>query len=111
MAVVPADLFSWSRLLPAGAAIMAGCWLAPALSAEPSHTPEYKEAERSFWAFQKRGRPEQPRFADPPDQAWVRTPVDAFVLAKLRENGLRPSPEAVHLFLVKYAFTIPICLV
>ena len=83
---------------------MAGCWLAPALRAEPSQTPEYKEAERSFWAFQKRGRPAQPRFVNPPDQAWVRTPVDAFVLAKLRENGLRPSPEAGRETLIRRLF-------
>ena len=101
---VPANLFSWSRLLPAGAAVMAGCLLAPALLAEPSQTPEYREAERSFWAFQKRSRPEPPRFANPPDQAWVRTPVDAFVLAKLRENGLRPSPEAGRETLIRRLF-------
>ena len=104
MAVVPADLFSWMCLPRAGAAVLAGCLLAPALPAEPSQTPEYREAERSFWAFQKRGRPEQPRFADPPDQAWVRTPVDAFVRAKLRENGLRPSPEAGRETLIRRLF-------
>jgi hypothetical protein len=26
--------------------------------------------------------------------AWVRTPIDAFVLARLEQNGLQPSPEA-----------------
>ncbi|MEI6714958.1 MAG: PSD1 and planctomycete cytochrome C domain-containing protein [Verrucomicrobiota bacterium] len=29
-----------------------------------------------------------------PDPNWVRTPIDRFVLAKLKENGLSPSPEA-----------------
>jgi len=28
------------------------------------------------------------------DAAWVRNPIDAFVLARLEEKGLRPSPEA-----------------
>ncbi len=28
------------------------------------------------------------------DPAWVRNPIDRFVLAKLEENGLRPAPEA-----------------
>jgi hypothetical protein len=27
-------------------------------------------------------------------KSWVRTPIDAFVLAKLEENGLKPSPDA-----------------
>ena len=32
---------------------------------------------------------------------WVRTPVDAFVLAKLREKGLEPSPEADRRILIR----------
>jgi len=30
----------------------------------------------------------------PPATSWARTPVDAFILAKLREKGTPPSPEA-----------------
>ncbi len=48
------------------------------------------ESGRGFWAFQS--------IADPPPPAttshWVRTPVDAFILAKLKEAGLQPSPPA-----------------
>ena len=28
------------------------------------------------------------------DAAWVRNPIDAFILAALEENGLKPAPEA-----------------
>ena len=28
------------------------------------------------------------------DASWVRTPIDAFVLAKLEEKGLKPAPPA-----------------
>lgn len=44
-----------------------------------------------FWAYVKPVRPEAPVTKDP---AWVRNPVDAFVLHKLEQKGLKPSPEA-----------------
>jgi len=43
------------------------------------------------WAFIAPGRPTPPAVAD---EAWVRNPVDRFVLAKLAEKGLKPAPEA-----------------
>ncbi|MBX9627436.1 MAG: DUF1553 domain-containing protein [Gemmataceae bacterium] len=47
------------------------------------------------WAFIAPKRPAVPAFADDPKaKAWVRTPVDAFVYAKLKEAGLTPAPEA-----------------
>ena len=46
-----------------------------------------------WWAFRPLQRPAVPQFTG--DEArWVRTPVDAFILAKLREKGLTPAPEA-----------------
>ena len=50
-------------------------------------TPE----ERAYWAFQPLRRPEPPP-SGPDDR--VRTPIDAFVLAKLREQGLAFDPDA-----------------
>ena len=35
------------------------------------------------------------------DDGWIRTPIDAFVLAKLREKGLHPSPEADRRTLIR----------
>ena len=48
-------------------------------------------AYEDHWAFLPLSAepPPAPRSAD-----WVRNPIDAFVLAKLEENGLTPSPEA-----------------
>jgi hypothetical protein len=43
------------------------------------------------WAFEPPQRPAPPHVSDP---AWVRTPVDAFVLARLDTAGLRPSAAA-----------------
>src|SRR5436190_2925002 len=47
-------------------------------------------AGRAFWSFQA------PRIIVPPDlpdASWCRTPVDRFILARLRERGLTPTPE------------------
>jgi hypothetical protein len=43
------------------------------------------------WAFRLVVRPEVPQTSD---DAWCRSPIDAFVLARLREQGLAPAPEA-----------------
>ncbi len=48
-------------------------------------------AAREHWAFQRVEAPPVPAVRD---AAWVRTPVDAFVLAKLEAHGLRPAPPA-----------------
>jgi hypothetical protein len=54
----------------------------------------YKPAERRHWAFQPRADAAPPAFTDAEAKAWIRTPVDNFVLAGLRKAGLRPAPEA-----------------
>src|SRR5262249_48870512 len=43
-------------------------------------------------------RPALPRVKDP---AWCRTPIDYFVLARLEQEGLRPSPEADRVTLLR----------
>jgi len=62
---------------------------------------KYTPAERRHWAFQERSRPAVPEFADPRDRAWVRNPIDAFVLARLKKEGLRPAPRADRTTLVR----------
>ena len=51
----------------------------------------YTETERKQWAFVKRATPAVPAFTAPADKAWVKNPVDAFILSKLQQGG----PEAV----------------
>jgi hypothetical protein len=67
-----------------------GCLLpvptAPAAGERPL-TP----ADRAHWSFRKPVRPAPPPVRDP---SWVRTPVDAFVLARLEQAGLKPAPAA-----------------
>src|SRR5207245_332414 len=47
--------------------------------------------EQAFWSFQPIRRPPAPRVRA---QQLVRTPIDAFLLAKLEEKGLSFSAEA-----------------
>jgi hypothetical protein len=72
-------------------------------------TPE----ERAFWSFQPIRRPEPPplentlagpaQIAQKPGADLVRTPIDAFILARLREKGLRFATEADRLTLIRRA--------
>ena len=55
-------------------------------------------AESSHWAFRSLVRPVPPAVKD---SAWVRNPVDRFVLAKLEAEGIRPSPEADRSTLIR----------
>ena len=43
------------------------------------------------WSFQ---RPKRPAVPAVKDAAWVRNPIDPFVLARLERQGVKPSPEA-----------------
>ena len=47
--------------------------------------------EQTHWAFRT---PTRPPIPSAKDVSWVRTPVDAFVLARLEAVGLRPKPRA-----------------
>ena len=52
------------------------------------------------WSFRKIQRPEPPAVGD---RAWVRNPIDQFVLAKLDSEGIAPSPEAGRVTLIRRA--------
>jgi len=55
---------------------------------------------KSHWAFQAMQQPALPT----PDRAeWIASPVDAFILAKLEQAGLQPSPEADRRTLIRRA--------
>src|SRR5918912_23581 len=74
---------------------------APTLAQFP--TPEQYDArikpkDRAHWAFQPVRAPAVPAVRD---AAWVRTPIDAFILAKLEAAGLRPSPPADKVTLLR----------
>jgi hypothetical protein len=63
-------------------------WIAAGATG-PAH--EQPEADpRDHWAFRPVVRPPVP----PMDSSWGRNPIDAFVAAQHRANGLKPQPEA-----------------
>jgi hypothetical protein len=53
--------------------------------------PAVRRAGREWWSLQPLHSTIPPRVRN---AGWVRTPVDAFVLAKLEAHGLEPAPEA-----------------
>jgi hypothetical protein len=63
----------------------------------------YKPSEKSYWAFQPRKNVTPPVFKAPADKAWVKTPVDAFVLDSLKKAGLKPAPPADKVTLIRRA--------
>jgi hypothetical protein len=60
--------------------------------------PAGGERPAVHWSFRKIERPEPPAVRD---RAWVRNPIDQFVLAKLDTEGIAPSPEAGKITLVR----------
>jgi hypothetical protein len=62
---------------------------------------KYSAMEKRHWAFQPRSQAAPPAFTDPLDKAFVRNPVDAYVLARLKKAELAPSPKASKDVLVR----------
>ena len=55
---------------------------------------------RQHWAFQPLKKIYPPVLAE---TNWIANPIDAFVLAKLKENGMKPSPPADRRTLIRRA--------
>lgn len=94
-----ADLAAWVKL---GAPWPnAGGVVAETKAAGPkSTTRSFTEEEKAFWAFQPLAQSAAPKVKN---TAWVKSPVDAFVLAKLEEKGIQPAPAADKLTLLRRA--------
>src|SRR5580700_1938340 len=61
----------------------------------------YKPTERRYWAFQPRHAVVPPVAASAADAAWIKTPVDAFILDGLKKAGLKPAPRADRVTLIR----------
>ncbi len=71
--------------------------LLPAFTA----TADEPDIDRSHWAFQRPVGSAVPAFDASADQNWIRNPIDAYVLARLKQKGLGPSPEANRRTLIR----------
>jgi hypothetical protein len=61
---------------------------------------EFTPAQRKWWAFQPVVAPPTPAAANP---SWARTPIDRFILAKLEEKQITPSPQTDKITLLRRA--------
>src|SRR5438477_8465020 len=60
----------------------------------------FTQRQRDFWSFQKVKEQTPPAVRD---TAWARNAIDRFVLGKLEAKGLRPSPPADKVTLIRRA--------
>jgi mono/diheme cytochrome c family protein len=93
-----ADLTKWVE--------MGAPWPGAQTAALPETKPDkmpgalFSASERSFWAFQ---RPVEPKWPAIKATAWVQSPLDNFILAKLEANGFQPAPRADKRTLIRRA--------
>jgi cytochrome c553 len=59
------------------------------------------EDDRKWWSFQPLAKPQPPAAKN---DAWCRTPIDRFVLAKLEAKGLAPNPPVEKRTLIRRAY-------
>lgn len=72
----------------------------PAVGMDPTTSYTISPAQKRFWSFQPVTRPTPPPVRN---AAWVQTPVDRFVLARLEARGLAPAPPADRRTLIRRA--------
>ena len=65
-----------------------------------SETAEFTEEQKNFWAFQPMRDPALPKVVD---NTWERSRIDRFILAKLEQKGIQPSPPADKMTLLRRA--------
>ncbi|HWE49476.1 MAG TPA: DUF1549 domain-containing protein, partial [Bryobacteraceae bacterium] len=70
-----------------------------ALNAPPPAVKKFTDAQRHYWAFQPVAKPVVPAATNP----WVKTPIDAFVLAALEAKNVKPNPPADRVTLIRRA--------
>jgi hypothetical protein len=78
-------------------------WIAEGAPGPAAETPVaiVKESDKKFWSFEPPVRPATPTVRN---KTLVKNPIDAFLLRKLEEKGLRFSPEAAKLTLMRRAY-------
>ncbi len=73
-------------------------WIDQGAEAPASEQPDDGKGPSTHWAFLLPVRPSLPEVKD---KRWVRNEIDRFILARLEKEGLRPSPEADRITLIR----------
>jgi len=76
-------------------------WIDAGAPGPDSDAPIAAAPRKRHWAYIKPLRPSLPDVSNP---AWVRNEIDAFILARLEKEGLRPSPEADKTTLIRRVY-------
>ena len=87
---------AWQQQFGSSAPAPAATTAPTASTDKPAEAP--KPAPVKLWSWQPGSRPEVPALQQ---KEWVRTPIDAFVLQKLEEKGLKPSADADKAALIR----------
>ncbi len=74
-------------------------WIDEGAKAPVNERPEnVATGQSTHWAFQPLVRPADPQVKN---RAWIRNPIDGFILARLEKEGIAPSPEADRITLIR----------
>jgi hypothetical protein len=79
--------------------VLCAVWIASVAAADKGDA--YTAEERSHWSLQPRSQPAIPAFSEPQDTRWLSNAIDAFILARLKQAELRPSPPADRRTLIR----------
>ena len=85
------SLTSFCRILSRGFLPICWVWVSVSLSAAEGPAGQPPRDPKTHWAFRAPSRPKPPEVSD---TQWGKNEVDAFILARLKREGLKPSPEA-----------------
>jgi len=75
-------------------------WLLVAASPSAAQPADWSDAKKSHWAWKPAVRSAIPLVKN---NAWVRNPIDAFILAKLEASGIEPARQASRDQLIRRA--------
>ncbi len=86
-----------ARLSPAEVAVLRK-WIDAGAPVPAGETVAGSRPKSRHWAFQPVRRPAEPAVKD---AAWPRNAIDRFILARLEKEGIKPSPEADPITLLR----------
>ncbi len=74
--------------------VLTACAAGWSAASVPAADEKAAKVQEIWWSLKPIRKPVLPPVPPAQDASWARTPIDRFILAKLHEKGLRPSPPA-----------------